>query len=697
MLVEMPTGPKPTASARLSIAPVRGNAARSAGRRQNKRLPSGRQLARTWRRVRRRRRRHVRGRAFAALVSALLAVQLFRLFAQTIRHLMEVLAMIGFLKVSSISRSAGRSATAATAYRAALLVEDQRTGEIHNYTRRGGVESTHVVGWDGTPAELANALELAERRRDAKVAREVVIALDPDVTPAQRAAQARAYAQWIFQRHGTPSIVCIHTPGRQGDERNFHAHILLATRRCTDGKTLGAKARELDTKATSSRELEAWREEWGKRIDLDMRSHARRGTGIEPEPKAPSPQQRAQMRADRDEVQRLRYLIAQGRNQIVVIEKQEREAADAAARAAARAEREREQERSKAMAKEESETQERVQRWTDQQRTEWRRAQRAAELVEDRALPRVEPAPRRRPGDAIPSDLDQVRRHYGDGFTRRVAGAERDGDDLLVRLDTGSQIRFLGSGDVHVSDVDDDTLRQAAIALKARGEAEVRVVGNDEFVAAAARQLARAGVTPLPAEPHQRKAVEAAAVEGQRMAQQDRDDAKRHRLAADSLRAMSRALPPPGAEMLHAAELRNRVAALAAARAAVPAWRRVLPGEPAGVAAAARRLQDWQEQTPAAVAELRELVAAAQAVAAARQAEIQSHVDAAAEIEVEQAAPAVPAPGVLAAPAAPVPAPSASAGRGPMAVGTPPPGGIRGVRRKGQPDAPKPPEGPKPS
>ena len=55
------------------------------------------------------------------------------------------------LNVKPISRSSGRSATAAAAYRAAERIDDQRTGQIHDYTRKGGVESADIVLPDNAP------------------------------------------------------------------------------------------------------------------------------------------------------------------------------------------------------------------------------------------------------------------------------------------------------------------------------------------------------------------------------------------------------------------------------------------------------------------------------------------------------------------------------------------------------------------
>jgi hypothetical protein len=76
--------------------------------------------------------------------------------------------------VKAISRSAGRSATAAAAYRSAGRIEDERQGTIHDYTRKGGVVVTGIALPDGAPewardrSALWNAAEAAEKRKNAK-------------------------------------------------------------------------------------------------------------------------------------------------------------------------------------------------------------------------------------------------------------------------------------------------------------------------------------------------------------------------------------------------------------------------------------------------------------------------------------------------------------------------------------------------
>lgn len=195
------------------------------------------------------------------------------------------------LAVKTVSRSSGRSATAAAAYRAGVEIMDERTGLIHDYTRKEGVEHRELVLPDGAPewatdrVKLWNAAELAETRKNSTVAREFEIALPAELDANQRRELVREFAREISDRHGVAVDIAIHAPGREGDNRNHHAHLLVTTRRLTkDG--LGEKTRELDKK--QSGEVERWRERWAEVQNraleranvaerVDHRSHKDRG------------------------------------------------------------------------------------------------------------------------------------------------------------------------------------------------------------------------------------------------------------------------------------------------------------------------------------------------------------------------------------------------------------------------------------
>ena len=173
------------------------------------------------------------------------------------------------LSVKTISRSAGRSATAAAAYRAGVEITDERTGEIHDYTRKGGVESAAIIlpenapDWARDRAQLWNAAEQAEKRKNSTVAREFEIALPAELSPAEREKLAHDFARELVKRHGCAADVAIHAPGKEGDNRNHHAHILLSTRRLeADGFT--EKTRELDDQKTGKVIVTEWRERFAQ-------------------------------------------------------------------------------------------------------------------------------------------------------------------------------------------------------------------------------------------------------------------------------------------------------------------------------------------------------------------------------------------------------------------------------------------------
>jgi len=182
------------------------------------------------------------------------------------------------LSVKPVSRSAGRSATAAAAYRAGAGITDERTGQTHDYTRKGGVESAALVLPDGAPewasdrSALWNAAERAEKRKDACVAREYEVALPSELPPEERRRLAADFAREMANREGCAVDVCIHAPGRGGDGRNHHAHLLRTTRK-VGAEGLGAK---LDTeKAGRNRkqDLEAVRERWAELVNERLRRH----------------------------------------------------------------------------------------------------------------------------------------------------------------------------------------------------------------------------------------------------------------------------------------------------------------------------------------------------------------------------------------------------------------------------------------
>lgn len=202
---------------------------------------------------------------------------------------------IMFVRVSTIRRAAGRSATAAAAYRSGALIKDDRTGRVFDYRKRKGVLATGMAGWQGKRADLWNAAERAEKRKDAVVAREVLIALPHELDARQREVLIRQFAGWLHNRHGCAVDWAIHSPDPHGDARAFHAHVLITTRSVGPDGHFGAKLILFDRKPASRAVMEELRRMWAKQAmtalqlagrpsKLDHRSYHRQaaGTGMEP-------------------------------------------------------------------------------------------------------------------------------------------------------------------------------------------------------------------------------------------------------------------------------------------------------------------------------------------------------------------------------------------------------------------------------
>ncbi|MGP4974699.1 MobA/MobL family protein, partial [Psychrobacter alimentarius] len=143
----------------------------------------------------------------------------------------------------SISRGKGQSAIASASYRAGVELEDKRYGKTHDYSKRSGVMSTDIILPSALAAanagidrnDLWNKAEAAEKRKDARVAREWLINLPHELSEQDRKALAHRFAQTLADRYGTIADCAIHKPTqreieRGADPRNYHAHIMFTTR-----------------------------------------------------------------------------------------------------------------------------------------------------------------------------------------------------------------------------------------------------------------------------------------------------------------------------------------------------------------------------------------------------------------------------------------------------------------------------------
>ncbi|QTQ85676.1 Ti-type conjugative transfer relaxase TraA [Agrobacterium tumefaciens] len=211
------------------------------------------------------------------------------------------------LSTKPVSRSSGRSAVASAAYRCAVLLVNQRDGLVHDFTRKEGVEHSEIVLPQGVSADWAldrsklwNAAEFAEKRKDARVAREFEIALPHELSTEGRLKAAQAFAQDLANRYGAAVDFAIHSPSEHGDIRNYHAHVLMTTRQvgkaglgektCLEHKNARLLANGM---ATTDMQLRDIRQSWegianrelqreGLDVRIDHRSHEERGLELSP-------------------------------------------------------------------------------------------------------------------------------------------------------------------------------------------------------------------------------------------------------------------------------------------------------------------------------------------------------------------------------------------------------------------------------
>lgn len=170
--------------------------------------------------------------------------------------------MIHCLVIQVHSRSKGHTAAAGIAYRCASDLVDKGSGELHRYSRGRGsdvIDSGIIGGRFASLQEYADAIEAAEKRRDAQLFRDVVAALPCELPTARQVDLARGWASHLAGEYSTAVVFAVHRPSLEGDERNVHVHVVLPTRSLgMDGRSFaGPKFRHITPLA-----VKAWHDRW---------------------------------------------------------------------------------------------------------------------------------------------------------------------------------------------------------------------------------------------------------------------------------------------------------------------------------------------------------------------------------------------------------------------------------------------------
>lgn len=145
-----------------------------------------------------------------------------------------------------ISRSSGRSAVGASAYRSGEKLENERDGIVHDYTRKRGIEHSEIMLPENAPKEwqdrskLWNEVEKIEKASDSQLSREYEVALPIELTMEQNKKLAREICDKLRQ-DGMCVDYSIHTGHSHKSSKEFsndgeikkdnpHVHIMCTMR-----------------------------------------------------------------------------------------------------------------------------------------------------------------------------------------------------------------------------------------------------------------------------------------------------------------------------------------------------------------------------------------------------------------------------------------------------------------------------------
>ncbi len=167
---------------------------------------------------------------------------------------------IYYFNASVISRSAGRSATASAAYRAAERIKDNKTGEVHDYRKKKGVDEKFILApsvapnWATNRSSLWNEVERVEYRINSQLAREIQLAIPIELNRNQQIELVKEYANDLFVKEGMIADVAFH----ELNSHNPHAHIMLTMREIDQEGFKKNKNRDWNKRQLLEKQREAW-------------------------------------------------------------------------------------------------------------------------------------------------------------------------------------------------------------------------------------------------------------------------------------------------------------------------------------------------------------------------------------------------------------------------------------------------------
>lgn len=147
--------------------------------------------------------------------------------------------------IKNISRSSGSSAVACAAYRSGEELEDVETGITHDYRKKTGIAFAEIFLCKNAPErfqnreELWNEVEKIEKAADARLAREIEVAIPRELSLEEMKNLVAGYAKMLTEE-GMCVDAAIHL--KVG---NPHAHLMCTTRKIKADGTWDQKEKKV--------------------------------------------------------------------------------------------------------------------------------------------------------------------------------------------------------------------------------------------------------------------------------------------------------------------------------------------------------------------------------------------------------------------------------------------------------------------
>ncbi|MEM6611609.1 MAG: MobQ family relaxase [Cyanobacteria bacterium P01_C01_bin.72] len=197
--------------------------------------------------------------------------------------------------IKNIKRGQGASSVAKAAYNSRSRLEDTRTDNLYDYSRKQDLGFSEIIAPENAPAwvkdrqQLWAKTELANKRRDARTAKEILVALPRELDINEQLSLVRKFVAKNLTPLGVIADVNAHEldpsilPKQERENWNPHCHILINTQHLADGE-FGQKITQLNNRSFVLDLRESWADLVNERLEaigssdrVDHRSNRARG------------------------------------------------------------------------------------------------------------------------------------------------------------------------------------------------------------------------------------------------------------------------------------------------------------------------------------------------------------------------------------------------------------------------------------